>query len=792
MEKDLNKYVCIHGHFYQPPRENAWLEQIEVQESAAPFHDWNERINEECYGPNSYARILDEHGKIIDITNNYERISFNMGPTLLSWMELERPDSYKLILEADQNSLKRFDGHGSAIAQVYNHMIMPLASRRDKETQIYWGLYDFEQRFKRSPEGMWLAETAVDLETLKCLADQGIKYTILAPNQAEKFRGNDKHWHKGINPNHPYTVDLGNNQSIVVFFYNGEISQKIAFGGLLNDGKLFAENLLGGFSDKIASPELLHIATDGESYGHHHYQGEMALAYCLHHLENYTDAQLANYGYFLSKVDVQHEATIHDNSSWSCAHGVERWKSNCGCHTGGEAHWNQEWRAPLRQGLDWLKEKLDSLYELEMAEFHPNPWQLRNDFIEVVFQYEERDYAAFFKKHLPALKEDLQTHVIRLLEMQRNGMLMYTSCGWFFNEASGIETVQILQYANRAIQLAERENDVELEEGFLKILAEGKSNLAEHGTIRDVYEKWVSPKRMTLSKVGMHYAVNVLFAEHPKTLQVFNYNIQTSDLTRHRSGHQIICMGRAVINSKITLSVKYLSFAVLYLGNHQIIGGTMDDYDEENFKEIEARLSSKFQNGYITSAIHDIHDFFRNTHFSFFDLMRDEQKKVLDEVIKINIRDAVGSIGRIAQQNYGLLNLMKKQQLVIPHILWKNLVTKLEHDLRSALLQWSENGDDKFLFETLGELQKWNIHPSKNYNFKASDALRKVIYKGLFDPEKGLELLELFKKLKMDVELIHLQNLVFTKLKSRENGTWRILGDKISLAVESEPDEVEA
>ncbi len=791
MEKNPNKYVCIHGHFYQPPRENAWLEQIEVQESAAPFHDWNERINEECYGPNSYARILNEQGKIIDITNNYERISFNMGPTLLSWMELERPDSYNLILEADRNSLNRFDGHGSAIAQVYNHLIMPLASRRDKETQIYWGLYDFQQRFQRNPEGMWLAETAVDMDTLRCLADQGIKYTILAPNQAKRFKGTGD-WQNGINPNLPYTVDLGNNRSMVLFFYNGEVSQKIAFGGLLNDGKAFANNLLDGFSSEVTTPELLHIATDGESYGHHHYQGEMALAYCLYYLENFSDAQLANYGYFLSQTEIRHEAEIHDDSSWSCAHGVERWRSNCGCHTGGLEHWNQEWRAPLRDGLNWLKEELDNLYENDMREFHNDPWKLRNDFIEAVFQYEERDYPAFFNKHLPGLHEKLHTHVIRLLEMQRNGMLMFTSCGWFFNEASGIETVQILQYANRAIQLAERENEIELEERFLQILAEGKSNIEEHGTIRDIYEKWVSPKRMTLSKVGMHYAVNVLFAENPKTLQVFNYNIQTSDLIRHRAGQQVLCMGRAVINSKVTLSVKHLSFAVLYLGNHHIIGGTTDNYDEENFKEIVAKLSSKFQNSYITSAIHDIHEYFGNTHFSFFDLMRDEQTKVLKEVIGVNVGEAVNSIDQIAKQNYSLLNLMRKQELVVPHILWQNLVTKLEHDLRTALIQWGKSGTSEFLFDTLDELIKWKVIPSKNYNFKASDSLRKVVYKGLFDPEVGVELLDRFDQLGMKVELIHLQNLVFRKLRSGKNGSWRLLGDRISLEVEPEREIVEA
>ncbi|MGB0432679.1 MAG: glycoside hydrolase, partial [Bacteroidia bacterium] len=305
-----NKYICIHGHFYQPPRENAWLEQIEVQESAAPFHDWNERINEECYGPNAYARILNGSGKITDITNNYERISFNMGPTLLSWMELNRPETYELILEADKNSLKRFNGHGSAIAQVYNHMIMPLASKRDKDTQIKWGLYDFEKRFNRNSEGIWLAETACDTDTLRSLADNGVKYTILAPNQAKRFKL-DGQWQNGINPNQPYIVNLGDNRQMVVFFYNGEVSQGVAFKGLLNDGKRFAEDLLSSFNGSENEAELLNIATDGESYGHHHRLGEMALAYCLRHIENNSDAELINYGAYIEKHQPVLEAEIH-------------------------------------------------------------------------------------------------------------------------------------------------------------------------------------------------------------------------------------------------------------------------------------------------------------------------------------------------------------------------------------------------------------------------------------------------------------------------------------------------
>lgn len=783
MEKNPNKYVCIHGHFYQPPRENAWLEQIEIQESAAPFHDWNERINDECYGPNAYARILNDQGKIIDITNNYEKISFNMGPTLLSWMELNRPDTYELILEADRNSQKRFDGHGSAIAQVYNHLIMPLASERDKITQIYWGLYDFEQRFKRTPEGMWLAETAVDLDTLRCLADQGIKYTILAPNQARRFRVSGD-WKDGINPNVPYVVNIDNNRTIVVFFYNGDTSQKVAFSGLLNDGKLFAKSLLEGFYKNTTTPELLNIATDGESYGHHHRQGEMALAYCLRYLETNTDAQLANYGYFLSKHAPTHEAEIHENSSWSCAHGIERWRSNCGCHTGGEESWNQEWRVALRDSLNWLKGRLDELYEEEMQGIHNDPWKLRDDFIEVVFQSEERDYSSFFNKHLPKLKDDQITHTIRLLEMQRNGMLMFTSCGWFFNDVSGIETIQILQYANRAIQLAERESELDVESPFMEILEKGKSNIESFGTIKEIYENYVQNKRMTLSKVGMHYAVNMLFAnDRPKTLQVFNYDIQTSDFIRHRGGQQILCMGRAVVNSKVTLSVKHLSFAVLYLGNHHIVGGTTDDFDESRFKELASRLSEKFNQSHITSAIYDIEKYFGNTRFSFFDLMKDEQAKVLKEVINNNVKEAASSIQRISKQNYSLLNLMRQQKLVVPHVLWRNLVTKLEYDLRNALLKWGKTGEFDPLFETLDQFEHWQVKPGPNYDFKVTKAIKRVIDKDKFLADKGVELLDRLDRLELKPELIYLQNHVFTKLKKGENGPWKTLGEKIQLEV---------
>ncbi|HEX8060029.1 MAG TPA: DUF3536 domain-containing protein, partial [Cyclobacteriaceae bacterium] len=376
-----NKFICIHGHFYQPPRENAWLEVIEVQDSSHPYHDWNERISAECYAPNASSRILDQKGVITNIVNNYSKISFNFGPTLLSWMETNDKDTYQAILEADKESIRNFSGHGSAIAQVYNHMILPLANTRDKETQVVWGIRDFEKRFERKPEGMWLAETAVDTESLEILAKHGIRFTILAPRQAKAVRRiGDEEWtevHEGtVDPRNAYRVNLPSGNTIDVFFYNGSISQGIAFNGLLNDGRRFAQSLMDSFGLE-EDPQLVNVATDGETYGHHHRHGDMALAFCLDHIEKNQEATITNYAEFLSKFPPHFEAQVIENSSWSCVHGVERWRNNCGCNSGGHPGWDQQWRGPLRDALDWLRDTSSQLFEREAGKFLRDPWSAR-------------------------------------------------------------------------------------------------------------------------------------------------------------------------------------------------------------------------------------------------------------------------------------------------------------------------------------------------------------------------------------------------------------------------------
>ena len=500
----MNRWLCIHGHFYQPPRENPWLDTVEAEGSAWPYPNWNERITAECYAPNAAARILDPEGRIERIVNNYARISFNFGPTLLAWLASHQPGVYRAILDADRMSRERYSGHGSALAQPYNHTILPLSNRRDKRTQILWGLHDFETRFGRSAEGVWLPETAVDLESLDLLAEQGIRFTILEPHQARRVRplGEDgAAWTEvsggRIDTAVPYEVRLPSGRRMALFFYDGPTSRAVAFEGLLSSGERFAERLLSGVPIGADRPRLAHIATDGETYGHHHRFGEMALSYALHLVEANGLARVTNYGELLAAAPPEQEVEIHENTSWSCAHGVDRWRADCGCHTGGGPGWNQAWRAPLRHALDGLRDDLIPRYEAEAGKTFADPWAARDDYISLLLDRSPESEAAFFARQAGRQPEgEARVRALQLLEMQRHALLMYTSCGWFFNDLAGIETIQILRYAGRAVQLAEKLFGDAFEESFLRRLEEGRSNVPENGTGRDLYDRHVRPSMM--------------------------------------------------------------------------------------------------------------------------------------------------------------------------------------------------------------------------------------------------------------------------------------------------------
>jgi alpha-amylase/alpha-mannosidase (GH57 family) len=799
---NLEKYICIHGHFYQPPRENAWLEVIEVQDSAHPYHDWNERISAECYSPNTASRILNEKGVIKNIINNYSKISFNFGPTLLSWMEVNDKETYHAILEADRESMKNFSGHGSAMAQVYNHMILPLANSRDKETQIVWGVRDFEHRFNRKPEGMWLAETAVDTESLELLVKHGIKFTVLAPRQAKAIRKIGKEEWTSVNANsvdtrRPYLCRLPSGNSIDLFFYDGDIAQGVAFNGLLNDGKKFAHRLLDGFDPVHDEPQLVHIATDGETYGHHHKHGDMALAYCLDYIQRHQQSNLTNYAEYLSMFPPIWEATIHENSSWSCVHGVERWRADCGCNSGGKPNWNQKWRGPLRDALDWLRDELTRIYETETSSMLRDPWIAREDYINVILRRNDETIRKFMRDHcIRALEPN---RVLRLMEVQRNAMLMYTSCGWFFDEISGIETTQIMQYACRAMQLVSQITKVNLEEEFMARLEKAPSNVPQLQDGAQIYQKYVTPSKTNLQRVGMHYAVASIFEEDPENFPVFNYTTENEVFIRREAGQQKLVLGVTKVRSNVTRSEKKFAFAVIYLGQHNIIGNISLDMESERFASMQARVVNAFEEGRLADIIGIMQTYFGPEKYTIWQLFQDEKRKVFNLITEQSMRDLEDSLRRIYNRDYPLVNALAGNEIPIPNA----YRTTFEYILNADLIRCFQ--PDKInihqLERTMAELMKWelSIEDTDKVERLAGESifkeLRRISSEG--DNPKRIErlnrLFPLLRKFNIRPNLSRSQNLYFEiSLENKDNDKrstewmehFNLLGENLGVKVE--------
>lgn len=659
----MERFVCIHGHFYQPPRENPWLESVELQDSAAPFHDWNERITSECYGRNTAARIFDGDGRIDAIVNNYSKISFNFGPTLLAWMKDKMPWVHDAIVEADRQSRERFSGHGSAIAQNYNHMILPLANERDKETQVVWGIRDFEYRFGRKPEGMWLAETAADTATLEVLARHGIKFTILSPFQARNIRKlGDKNWQDvngaRFDPTRPYLFKLPSGRSITIFFYDAPVSQAVAFEKLLDSGEKFAHRITGAFSTDRKRDQLVHIATDGESYGHHHRWGEMALAYALKYIEEKKLAKLTNYGEYLAKHAPQYEAEIHEGSAWSCSHGVGRWKENCGCNSGGHGGWHQDWRAPLRNALDWLRDEIAPVFESKAKELLKDPWAARDDYISVILD-RDGNVETFLARHAAReLSADDRVAILKLMELQRHAMLMYTSCGWFFDEISGIETVQVIQYAARAIQLAQDVLGRNFEEGFLNLLGHARSNIREHHDGRWIYNKFVKPAMITWDNVVAHYAISSLFTAYAERTRIFLYSFEEKHRKLLTSGKALLAVGTTGVSFEITRESRTYIYAALYLGEHHVTAAVQPFSDEKSYTEIARDLRDSFDRADFPETIRLMDRHFGTQSYSLRSLFKDEQRRILNEILSSTRQDLENRNRLIAERYTPLMRFL--------------------------------------------------------------------------------------------------------------------------------------
>jgi hypothetical protein len=525
--------AIIHGHFYQPPREDPWTNIIYDQESAYPFKNWNERITRECYGPNCYSRVLDKDGKITDIINNYKYMSFNFGPTLLGYLEREEREIYEFILEADRYSVMSHNGHGNAIAQVYNHVILPLQTDEDKRTQIHWGLKDFEKRFGRKSEGIWLSETAIDPATAGILVDYGVKFVILSPNQAESYRKiGDEKWTKNsehpVRTTHAYKLRLEAGD-LNVFYFDRALSTAVSFEHLLRNSDNFAHAIMNGRNMTEESDAVI-IATDGEVYGHHEPFADMCLASLVknyHMKEN--RIEFMNFGEYLEKYPALYETQLSAGedgrgSSWSCFHGIGRWYKNCGCHTGGNPGWNQKWRTPLREAFDIVKNGIDGIYKAGLKDMISSPAELRNGYIDFILSDYSHERSGFIDGYKTReISDDERKLILTLLESQKYSMFMYTSCGWFFSEISGIETVQNIRYAFKAIDLlGDKASGIRKE--FSSKLEEAQSNLPENKNGRWILENWVYPEIQDMKHVANNFIMMLAFKiGRPENFEISKY-----------------------------------------------------------------------------------------------------------------------------------------------------------------------------------------------------------------------------------------------------------------------------
>ena len=775
-------FLTIHGHFYQPPRENPWLESIELQDSALPCHDWNERVNNECYNPNSASKIVDNRNRILDIVNNYERMSFNFGPTLLSWMEEHAPHAYDRIIKADIKSVLEHDGHGNAIAQVYNHMIMPLANEHDKITQVKWGIRDFVYRFGRQPEGMWLAETAVDDDTLRVLVENGIKFTVLSPYQAQRIkRIPDSNWQDvswgNIDParSYRYYIKSAPGKYIDLFFYDGAISKSVAFDELLKDGNKFIKRLKEGISPSRDFNQLVNIATDGESYGHHTKFGDMALAYVLKIRAEDEGFTLTNYGEFLDKFRSDWEVDIKQASSWSCFHGVGRWKEDCGCSTGGHPGWNQKWRKPLREALDYLRDELSIIFEKEGQKyFKEDPWTVRNRYIDVILDRTERAIKHFQDENfLPELSDEEKVNGMELLEIQRQAMLMYTSCGWFFSEISGIETTQIMKYAARAMQLAENFTTKDLESKFLDILSNAQSNFKEYGNGKDIYERFVKPSVVTIKQIASLWAISSLYEDFDDEQDVYCYKINRKSYKKVQKGNINFVIGHIEVLSKVTLKKSDLMFVLMQYQGGDFHCAIREFESETEYTKLQKELVRTFMLNPLTEIIRAIDEYFGAEYFTLKDIFIEERRKILEIMLKGRMDKFAQTYNELYNEGKDSIYQMQSLGLSIPDEFklaagytlaqqFNKLIKDSKSYLDPQVIQ--QAADINLEAKNIGiEIDK---RPSSEFfSHKLLQNINRLANSiEIHQAEATLEIFDFIEKLDLKVEIKEAQNIYFSRI----------------------------
>ena len=733
-------YVAVHGHFYQPPRENPYLDAIERQPSASPYHDWNERIHHECYRPNAFARVLNDRGEVVGIINNYEYLSFNIGATLMSWLERYDVEVYQRILEADRKSCDRLNGHGNAIAQVYNHIIMPLANQRDKYTQIRWGKEDFRSRFGRDPEGMWLAETAVDYPTLEALVKEGIRFIILAPSQAERCRTLPAHdqpvteWHEvggsQIDTTRPYRCFLPggnpNHDYIDIFFYDGPISRDMGFSDALYNSHHLAGRIGQAVRGDHRPSQLISVATDGETFGHHKGGTEKTLAYAFVEEFPRHEWTVTNFAHYLSLNPSRWEVQLKPVTAWSCAHGVARWQDNCGC--GGEGGvWHQKWRRPLRNALDWLRDQLIKVYEETGRQFFRDPWQARDEYIQVMRDRSPANVSRFLSRHQNhKLVASEQVDALRLLEMQRHALLMYTSCGWFFEELSRPEGTQILRYASRALELAGDVAGVQLEKGFLKRLTQAPSNvdLFKHGC--EVYRQLVVTAQISFKQVAAQYAITSLFGHkseftienaeggshsscfvrHPSVKHLYCYTVHQLDYQLQRMGALTVAVGQLRLVSEITWESQHLVFAVFHLGGWDFHCCIQPFAGRRTYSQMKDKLFEALQQASAAQIILAMTQLFGEQSFSLQNLFAEERHRLMRLLSHETLTRLDQLYTQVYRDNYGVLMAFHRDELAVPQELQVAAEIALGHRCLSLVRSLCEEvGEPQISLHHLAELE---------------------------------------------------------------------------------------
>jgi alpha-amylase/alpha-mannosidase (GH57 family) len=803
--------VTVHGHFYQPPRENPYLDTIERQPSATPFHDWNERIHHECYRPNAFARVLNERGDLVGIVNNYEYLSFNIGPTLMSWLERYDIEVYQRILEADRKSCDRLNGHGNAIAQVYNHIILPLANERDKQTQIRWGKEDFRSRFGRDPEGMWLAETAVDYATLEALVAEGIRFTILAPSQAERCRliPSDEQpvsqWLEvggsQIDPTRPYRCFLANGKYIDIFFYDGPISRDMGFNDVLSHSQHFAGRLGQAVRGDHRPAQLISVATDGETFGHHKGGTEKCLAFAFTQEFPARNWTVTNYAHYLSINPPTWEVVLKPVTAWSCAHGVDRWQEDCGC--GGGGLWNQKWRRPLRDSLDWLRDKLVKVYEETGRQFFRDPWAARDEYIQVIRDRSAANVDQFLTRHRKRkLTPAEQLDALRLLEMQRHALLMYTSCGWFFEEISRPEGVQILRYAARALELAGEVAGVQLEKSFLRRLTTAPSNVDffKHGG--EVYRQLVVSAQISFKQVAAYYAISSLFDRHevrgkrhdtesnfscfiPRPSKVYCYDAHQLDYQLQRLGSLTIAVGQLRLLSEITWESSHLVFAVVHLGGWDFHCCIQPFTGRRAYSQLKDKLFDAFKQASATQMILAMTQLFGGESFSLQDLFAEERHRIMGLISHETLTRLDQLYTQVYRDNYGILMAFHRDELPVPQELQVAAEIALSHRCLTSIKALEQEFDEpqlglSYLVELEAIATEANHLRARLKVPEAKQTLEKLILRSLWqllhdanpdtldsDLNRVKRLIELGNQLHLSLSLDRCQELYFNCLQTR-------------------------